>query len=99
MNIPVIIACAELTRRDHTQEAEMTGETIPRVERDLIKLMLVDGRFVHIPDDLKEYAFRSEAGRNIYSAIENKDQKHIDIQDLKDKFRRGYGLIYRGDRR
>ena len=72
------------TRRDHTQEAEMTGETIPRVERDLIKLMLVDGRFVHIPDDLKEYAFRSEAGRNIYSAIENKDQKHIDIQDLKD---------------
>lgn len=72
------------TRRDHTQEAEMTGETIPRVERDLIKLMLVDGRFVHIPDDLKEYAFRSETGRNIYSAIENKDQKHIDIQDLKD---------------
>lgn len=47
---------------------ERPRNTIP-VERDLIKLMLCDSKYRHLPDDVKDNAFRTEIGITIYEAL------------------------------
>ena len=44
-------------------------ERIPLVEQDLIKLMLTDASFVKLPEDIRETAFTSYRGKNIYDSI------------------------------
>ena len=44
------------------------------VEQDLIKLMLIDGAFAKIPDDLKHDVFRDSIGASIYGAIKSVDK-------------------------
>ncbi len=72
------------TKREHADDAAISEYGIPRVERDLIKLMLMDRRFIHIPEDIEKEAFKSEAGKNIYAALKDADEKHTDAVDIKD---------------
>ena len=44
-------------------------ESMPLVEQDMLKLMLTDGAFAELPDDLKDKAFTTAAGRTIYEKI------------------------------
>lgn len=44
-------------------------ESMPLVEQDMLKLMLTDGAFAELPDDLKDKAFTTAAGRIIYEKI------------------------------
>ena len=61
-------------------------EQMPLVEQDMIKLMLLDEKFVHLPDDISDKAFRSTAGINIYRNLLAADdgQRPFDINRLKD---------------
>ena len=44
-------------------------DEMPLIEQDLIKLMLLDGAFIRLPEDIKDEAFKSSSGRNIYECI------------------------------
>lgn len=59
---------------------------MPEVEKDLIKLMLMDEDFINIPEDIRAAAFVSEHGKNIYEGIlkANEGNRPIDIDRLKD---------------
>ena len=61
-------------------------EQMPLVEQDMIKLMLLDEKFVHLPDDISDKAFRSTAGINIHRNLLAADdgQRPFDINRLKD---------------
>ena len=61
-------------------------EQMPLVEQDMIKLMLLDEKFVHLPDDISDKAFRSTAGINIHRKLQAADdgQRPFDINRLKD---------------
>ena len=61
-------------------------EQMPLVEQDMIKLMLLDEKFVHLPDDISDKAFRSTAGINIHRNLLSADdgQRPFDINRLKD---------------
>ena len=61
-------------------------EQMPLVEQDMIKLMLLDEKFVHLPDDISDKAFRSTAGINIHRNLLAADdgQWPFDINRLKD---------------
>lgn len=59
---------------------------VPLVEQDLIKLMLIDDKYVKLPEDVEDIAFVSTAGRNIYRCLVSSDDGHrpFDINRLKD---------------
>lgn len=67
------------------QEADVDSN-VPLVEQDLIKLMLLDDKFVEIPEDVKKMAFRSSIGRNIYRSLIEVDDgsRPFDFNRLKD---------------
>ncbi|MGN0703730.1 MAG: DNA primase [Lentihominibacter sp.] len=62
------------------------SEQMPLVEQDIIKLMLLDEKFVHLPDDISDTAFSSAAGRSIYMNLKTCDdgERPFDINGLKD---------------
>jgi len=74
------------------QNVEISGQSadvdsnVPLVEQDLIKLMLLDEKFVDIPEDVKKVAFRSNIGRNIYKSLIEVDDgsRPFDFNKLKD---------------
>ncbi len=59
--------------RAGTSESAGSGgrrkDEMPLIEQDLIKLMLLDGAFIRLPEDIKDEAFKSSSGRNIYECI------------------------------
>lgn len=54
---------------ENTKSEGRRTDDVPLVEKDLIKLMLLDSAFIRLPEDVEEEAFRSSAGRNIYRCI------------------------------
>lgn len=62
------------------------NEMMPLVEQDLIKLMLIDDKYVDLPEDIAGIAFASMTGRNIYGCLKSSDdgQRPFDINRLKD---------------
>ena len=74
------------------KNVEISGQSadvdsnMPLVEQDLIKLMLLDEKFVDIPEDVKKMAFRSNIGRNIYKSLIEVDDgsRPFDFNKLKD---------------
>ena len=67
---------------------------ITPVEKTLLKLMIIDKKYVNLPDDLKGHVFNSQEGMNIYRSIyELDDSKYpltievlnstVDPDDLK----------------
>ncbi|NLD20273.1 MAG: DNA primase [Clostridiales bacterium] len=44
-------------------------QKIPLLERDLLSLMFADSVYIGLPDDVKNAAFASNAGRSIYSSL------------------------------
>lgn len=67
-------------------QKEEYEEIMPLVEQDLIKLMLIDEKFVDIPENIKDTAFKSEAGKTIYDSILKIDEgrRPLDMNRLKD---------------
>lgn len=63
-------------------------EEMSLLEQDLIKLMLIDNSFVHLPDDIKDSAFVSETGKIIFGRISElaPGSRHIDIDKLIEGF-------------
>lgn len=59
-------------------------EDIPRVEKELIKLMSIDSRFIDLPEDIKEEVFKSEEGKNIYKAMKDAYEMHKGIEYVKE---------------
>lgn len=60
----------ETGRRPNPPEGEGNdGEGPEPVERDLIRLMFCDGKYISLPEDVREQAFRTAAGKAIYGAI------------------------------
>lgn len=60
-------------------------EEVSMVERDLIKLMLVDERFTRLPGDVEGRAFKSEAARRVADGIISLgDVRPVDIARLSE---------------
>lgn len=73
--------------RTHTGNKEdFSSQHMPTIEQDLIKLMLLDKSFALLPDDIRDNAFTSYAGKAIYEKIlELRDAgQYIDINKLTD---------------
>ena len=51
------------------RSGEKAEADMPLVEKDLIKLMMLDASFRELPEDIREEAFRSEQGRSIYESL------------------------------
>ncbi|MDO4485385.1 MAG: DNA primase [Bacillota bacterium] len=70
---------------ENSNRAE-AGTEIPLIEQDLIKLMLIDSRFVQLPEDISDSAFESVIGAAIYKVIKDSDneERPLDINRLKD---------------
>lgn len=66
-------------------------ESVPLVEQDLIKLMLIDDKYVDLPKDVSDIAFISTAGRSIYRNLAASDDgiRPFDINKLKDLLEEG----------
>lgn len=65
---------------------EGAGSEMSITEQDLIKLMLLDARYMELPADVAGQAFLSEEGRNLYRAIQQtgREHNHVDYERLKD---------------
>lgn len=62
------------------------AEIVPLVEQDLIKLMIMDRKYVKLPYDIENKAFESNIGNEIYRGIIELDKgdRSFDINELKD---------------
>lgn len=71
-----------------TTDNEAVVHDIPLLEQDLLKLMLLDTVFTELPEDIKETAFTSSAGKIIYENISDLTTggKRLDIDKLEDRF-------------
>ncbi|MDD6191032.1 MAG: DNA primase [Firmicutes bacterium] len=60
----------DMMSRRYVPESERNREGKPDpVERNLIRLMMYDSEYTDLPDDVREYAFRSSQGKAIYEAV------------------------------
>ena len=79
---------AEHDRVPHADAAARRSEAaedMPLVEKDLLKLMLLDASFADLPDDIRNEAFRTVSGMNIYESIQNlRDGKTVDAAKVKE---------------
>lgn len=58
-----------VTPVENTGKAEIKQTTMPLIEQDLIRLMLLDGQFCELPADIRQHAFGSTTGSMLYGAI------------------------------
>lgn len=60
--------------------------SVPVLEQDLIKLMLMDRSYIRLPEDIEDVAFSGGPGKNIYEAIKRMDDgsRSIDIDRLRE---------------
>lgn len=71
---------------ENTHSKAEAGKEIPLIEQDLIRLMLLDEKYIDLPEDLRRAAFQSAAGQLIYSGILQirGAERGIDRNRLKD---------------
>ena len=75
---------SDINRR--TEQEDNKRDSMSLIEKDLIKLMILDSGYISIPDDIKETAFESSPGKNIYEAMISlyDDGESVDMNKLKD---------------
>jgi DNA primase len=75
---------SDINRR--TEQEDNKRDSMSLIEKDLIKLMILDSGYINIPDDIKETAFESSSGKNIYEAMISlyDDGESVDMNKLKD---------------
>ena len=74
-------------RADVQADSSAGNETISLLEQDLIKLMLIDKAFISLPEDIRECAFTSPIGQNLYESIADlyRGERQISLDKLDAK--------------
>ena len=76
----------EYSSRGSMAATDSAGE-MSEVEQNLIKLMLLDSRYVNIPEDISSDVFRNSEGSTIYNRIKSIDsgERPLDMAALEDE--------------
>ncbi len=71
---------------DGSRAAPESENTIPLIEQDLLKLMLIDVKYTDMPDDIRDNVFSNRTAKNIYESMLSVDdgKRPMDINKLKD---------------
>ncbi len=74
------------------QGSDQHTDDMPLVEQDMLQVMIYDERFVKLPDDVADTAFRSPAGMNIYGALKRLTDsgQYISMQTLRESIDEEY---------